>query len=78
MERDIVSIRGAAARSKEEGNGISEYAIRQWVRLGLIPTRKTGVKHLLSYSALMRFVRCESGQDNSPPTTQQGNHYGRC
>lgn len=63
---DILTIRQAAARAKSDGLGISEYTIRQWVRLGVVPVRKAGSKNLLSYSNLVRFLRCEDGQDNTP------------
>ncbi|MBR3973247.1 MAG: hypothetical protein IKJ99_04790 [Oscillospiraceae bacterium] len=66
---DIVTIRQAAARAKSDGLAISEYAIRQWVRLGVVPVRKAGSKSLLSYTNLVSFLRCENGQDNMPPAT---------
>lgn len=66
---DIVTIREAAARAKTDGLPVSEYCIRQWVRLGVVPVRKAGNKNLLSYSNLVSFLRCENGQDNQPPAT---------
>lgn len=69
---DIMTIRQAAARAKNDGLGVSEYAIRQWVRLGVLPVRKAGSKHLLSYSNLVSYLRCENGQDNLPPATVAG------
>lgn len=70
---DILTIKQAAERAKAEELGISEYTIRQWVRLGVLPVRKAGRKCLLSYSVLQRFLRCENGQDNPTPATVAGN-----
>lgn len=64
---DIVTIRQAAARAKADGLPVSEYCIRQWIRLGVLPVRKAGSKALLSYSNLVSYLRCENGQDNLPP-----------
>lgn len=64
---DIVTIREAAAKAKADGLPVSEYCIRQWVRLGALPVRKAGSKNLLSYSNLVSYLRCENGQDNQPP-----------
>lgn len=64
---DIVTIREAVRRAKSDGFPVSEYTIRQWVRLGVLPVRMAGSKALLSYSNLISFLRCENGQDNHPP-----------
>lgn len=71
---DIVTIRQAAAKAKEDGLAVSEYTIRQWVRLGVVPVRKAGSKNLLSYTNLVRFLRCESGQDNLPPLVDSASY----
>lgn len=65
---DIVTVREATRRAKSDGLPVSEYSIRQWIRLGVVPVRKAGNKSLLSYSNLVSFLRCENGQDNQPPT----------
>lgn len=64
---DIVTIREAVQRTKADGIPVSEYALRQWIRLGVLPVRKAGTKNLLSYSNLVSYLRCENGQDNQPP-----------
>lgn len=74
---DIVTIREAAARARADGLPVSEYCIRQWVRLGVLPVRKAGSKNLLSYSNLVSYLRCENGQDNQPPATVAGSGIRR-
>ena len=70
---DIMTIKQAAARANADGLAVTEYCIRQWVRLGILPVRKAGRKNLLSYSNLVSYVRCENGQDNMPPASNVSN-----
>ena len=65
---DVLTIREAVQRAKEEGLCVTEYALRQWVRSGAIPTRKVGQKALLFYPNLVRYLQCEDGCDNKPTT----------
>ena len=69
---DVVTIREAVRRSKSEGLPVSEYALRQWVRLGVIPVRKAGSKTLLYYPNLVSYLRCDHGADNPAPATCGG------
>ena len=61
---DVLTIREAVQRAKAEGMPCSEYAIRQWVKSGAIPTRKVGQKALLYFPNLVRYLQCEDGADN--------------
>ena len=54
---DMMRILYAVRRSKDEGIPISEYALRQWVRLGLIPAVSTGKKALIYYPNLVRYLQ---------------------
>ena len=65
---DVLTIREAVQRAKASGLHISEYALRQWVRTGAIPTRRVGQKALLFYPNLVRYLQCEDGTDNAPST----------
>ncbi len=56
---DMVTINKAAKRAKADGLPISEYILRKWVKCGEIPHRKAGVKVLIYYPALVRYLRCE-------------------
>jgi hypothetical protein len=62
--REVVTIREAVQRAKDEGLPVSEYTLRRWIKLGLIPVRNAGSKSLLFYPSLVRYIRCEDGSDN--------------
>jgi hypothetical protein len=65
---NVITIREAVKRSKEDGMPVSEYTLRQWVKSGAIPVRKVGQKVLIFYPNLIRYVQCEDGKDNQPAT----------
>lgn len=58
---DVLSVRETVSRAKADGMNISEYALRQWIRNGEIPSRKAGQKILIYYPNVMRYLRCENG-----------------
>ena len=65
---DMLKIRPCVKRAQNEGFQISEYALRQWIRLGAVPARKIGNSYLIYYPNLISFLRCEDGADNLPAT----------
>ena len=65
--RDVLTIREAVQRSKDEGVPVSEYTLRRWVKIGAIPTRQAGTKTLL-YWPRLEFLPCLAGCDNAPAT----------
>lgn len=67
---DMVTIREAVCRTKADGIPISEYALRQWVRTGAVPSRKAGTKTLLFYPNLVSYLRCEDGNNAMPSTME--------
>lgn len=64
---NMVTVREAVKRAKAEGFPISEYSLRQWIKLGAFPIRKAGTKILIFYPNLLRYLRAEDGGDNPPP-----------
>lgn len=64
---DVLTIREAVRRSKEEGMPISEYTLRQWIKAGAVPVRQAGTKMLIFYPNLVRYLRCEDGASNTQP-----------
>lgn len=65
---NVVTVREAVKRSKQDGLPVSEHALRMWIRAGVIPVRKAGTKILLFYPNLVRYLQCEDGADNEPAT----------
>lgn len=65
---DVVTVREAVKRAKQDGFPISEYTLRQWICTGAIPVRKVGKKNLIFYPNLVRYLQCEDGGDNKPAT----------
>ena len=63
---NVVTIRGAVARAKEDGLPVSEYTLRGWIKAGLIPVRFAGNKALIFYPNLVRYLQCEDGADIAP------------
>lgn len=76
-EPDICTIPTLAQRAKAEGLPISAYYIRILVKQGKIPARYIGPKPLVSYSALVRYIACQDGQDNTPATVVTGSGIRR-
>ena len=69
---DVVTIREAVARARSEGLPVSEYTLRRWVRIGVVPIRKAGAKQLLFYPNLVQYLRCEGGGDVQPIQAETG------
>lgn len=67
-EPDINTIPKLAKRAKADGLPASEYTIRRLVRQGILPARYIGPKAVASYSALVRYLSCADGCDNTPAT----------
>lgn len=65
---DVLTIREAVQRSKDEGVPVSEYTLRRWVKTGAIPTRQAGTKTLIYFPRLVEFLTCAGGRDNAPAT----------
>ena len=57
---NVVTIREAVQRAKNEGLPVSEYALRTWVRSKAIPARKVGQKALIFYPNLVAYLRCDN------------------
>lgn len=61
---NVVTIREAVQRARDDDMPVSEYTLRHWVKSGAIPVRKVGQKVLLYYPNLLRYLQCEDGKDN--------------
>lgn len=74
VSRDVLTIREAVQRAKEDGLPVSEYTLRHWVKSGAVPVRRIGQKALLFYPNLVRYLQCEDGAE--PATTGAIPIYG--
>ena len=67
--QNVVTIREAVQRAKNDGLPISEYTLRHWVKTGAVPVRKIGQKALLFYPNLVKYLQCEESTEINPTTT---------
>lgn len=63
---DILNIKEAVMRAKNEGMNISEYTLRRIIRSGQLPCRIVGRTYLISWQKLLDWANCTDGCDNLP------------
>lgn len=61
--REVLTIREAVARAKDEGLPVSEHTLRCWIKTGAIPVRHAGTKALIYYPNLVKYLQCDGGGD---------------
>lgn len=62
---DVLKIRDAVTRARENGMDISEYTLRRAIRSGQLPCRIIGRTYLISWKNLLDWVYCTDGCDNA-------------
>lgn len=72
--KQTATIRETAARCKAEGLGVSEWALRGWVRTGKIKYVMAGNKALIYWKNLLTFL--ESGETTGTSCDSPGALYG--
>ena len=61
---DILKIRDAVVRARENGMDISEYTLRRAIHSGQLPCRIVGRTYLISWQNIVNWVTCaDSGGD---------------
>lgn len=70
--RQILTIKEAAERSKQEGYCVSEYTLRRAIRSGAIPCRIVGKTYLIAWPNIIKWLMCEDGADNTPISSSGG------
>lgn len=60
---DVLTIRETVARAKSEGLPVSEYTLRAWIKCGYVPVVRAGVKQLVYYPNLVRYITCGGSCD---------------
>ncbi len=69
--QDMLRPRAVIARLNREGiGGLTEYTLYRLLKTEAIPARKPGRCYLVSYAAVLDYLRCSGGGDIVPP--QQG------
>ena len=66
---NVVTVREAVQKAKADGLPVTEYTLRRWIKTGAIPVRNVGSKALLFYPNFVKYLQCEDGADNTPPST---------
>lgn len=61
---DILKIRDAVVRARENGMDISEYTLRRAIHSGQLPCRIVGRTYLISWQNLVNWVTCADSCDN--------------
>ena len=73
---DILKIKEAVTRAKENGMAISEYTLRRAIRAGMLPCRIIGKTYLISWRNFVNWVTCADGCDNAlPGNSSNTSHY---
>lgn len=61
---DIMKVREASIRAKNNGMDISEYTLRRAIKAGQIPCRIVGRTYLVSWNNLLIWATCANSCDN--------------
>lgn len=61
---DILKIRDAVVRARENGMDISEYTLRRAIHSGQLPCRIVGRTYLISWQNLVNWATCAENCDN--------------
>lgn len=61
---DILKIRDAVVRARENGMDISEYTLRRAIHSGQLPCRIVGRTYLISWQNLVNWATCADSCDN--------------
>jgi len=62
---DVLTIRAAVARAKEEGLPVSEYTLRGWIKAGRVPVVYAGTRALVYYPNIVKYL--QTGDSIQPP-----------
>ena len=54
---DVLTIRAAVARAKEDGLPVSEYTLRGWIKAGRVPVVYAGTRALVYYPNILQYIK---------------------
>ena len=62
---DVLTIRAAVTRAKEDGLPVSEYTLRGWIKTGRVPVVYAGTRALVYYPNIVKYL--QTGELIQPP-----------
>lgn len=54
---DVLTIRAAVARAKDEGLPVSEYTLRSWIKSGRVPVVYAGTRALVYFPNIVNYLQ---------------------
>lgn len=72
---DVLTIRAAVTRAKEEGLPVSEYTLRAWIKAGRVPVVYAGTRALVYFPNIVTYL--QTGDPIQPPPVAAGSKL-RC
>lgn len=54
---DVLTIRAAVSRAKEEGLPVSEYTLRAWIKAGRVPVVYAGTRALVYFPNIVTYLQ---------------------
>ena len=71
---EVQGVKGTIRRCKAENVGLTEYQLRKAICSGSLRVRRpSGSRNvLIAWPTLLSWLRCDEGQDNTPPTATDG------
>ena len=74
---DVLTIRAAVARAKEDGLPVSEYTLRGWIKAGRVPVVYAGTRALVYYPNILQYIKTGDKVQASPVAADSKLHYVR-
>lgn len=74
---DVLTIRAAVARAKEDGLPVSEYTLRGWIKAGRVPVVYAGTRALVYYPNIVKYLQTGDPVQTSPVAADSKLHYVR-
>ncbi len=74
---DVLTIRAAVARAKEDGLPVSEYTLRGWIKAGRVPVVYAGTRALVYYPNIVKYLQTGDPIQSPPVAADSKLHYVR-
>ena len=74
---DVLTIRAAVTRAKEEGLPVSEYTLRAWIKNGRVPVVYAGTRALVYFPNIVNYLQTGDSIQPPPVAVDSKLHYVR-